>query len=91
MCLISGGLYDIISKRSAFCYGIVFMNIKGVFLMREGRKAATVGVTSILVYVANYYLRHILSVLTPTLVGNGFTIEHIAALSSTYMLLYAAG
>lgn len=59
--------------------------------MREGRKAATVGVTSILVYVANYYLRHILSVLTPTLVGSGFTIEHIAALSSTYMLLYAAG
>lgn len=59
--------------------------------MREGRKAAVIGGTAILVYVANYYLRHILSVLTPILVKNGFSVEHIAALSSTYMLLYAAG
>lgn len=59
--------------------------------MKEGKKAAIVGVTSILVYVANYYLRHILSVLTPTLIENGFSIDHIAALSSVYMLFYAAG
>ena len=59
--------------------------------MKEGKKAAVVGVTSILVYVANYYLRHILGVLTPTLIKNGFSVEHIATLSSMYMLFYAAG
>lgn len=59
--------------------------------MKEGKKATLVGVSAILVYVANYYLRHVLGVLTPTLLGNGFTREHIAVLSSTYMLLYAAG
>ena len=60
--------------------------------MQSGKKAATVGVTAILVYVANYYLRHILSVLTPTLLKTGlFTVETIATLSSTYMLFYAAG
>ena len=60
--------------------------------MKEGKKATLVGTTCIAAYVVNYYLRHILSVLTPTLLTTGlFTVEHIAALSSTYMLLYAAG
>lgn len=59
--------------------------------MKEGKKAVAVGVTAILVYIANYYLRHILSVLTPTLIANGFSVDHIAMLSSMYMLLYAAG
>ena len=58
----------------------------------EGKRAAAIGVTAIAVYVANYYLRHILSVLTPTLLGTGsFTVDGIAALSSVYMLFYAAG
>ena len=60
--------------------------------MNEVKKASVVGTTCILTYVVNYYLRHILSVLTPALLLTGnFTIEHIANLSSTYMLLYAAG
>lgn len=60
--------------------------------MKEAKKATLVGTTCIFTYVVNYYLRHILSVLTPTLLLTGdFTVEHIANLSSTYMLLYAAG
>lgn len=60
--------------------------------MKNGKKALFVGTTCILTYVVNYYLRHILSVLTPTLISTGdYTVSHVAALSSTYMLLYAAG
>ncbi len=60
--------------------------------MNEGRKATIIGTTCIFTFVVNYYLRHILSVLTPTLLSTGeFTVAHIANLSSTYMLLYAAG
>ena len=60
--------------------------------MREAKRAAIIGSTCIFTYIVNYYLRHILSVLTPVLLLTGdFTIEHIANLSSTYMLLYAAG
>lgn len=60
--------------------------------MQEVKKATVIGTTCIVTYIANYYLRHILSVLTPTLLLTGtFTVEHIANLSSTYMLLYAAG
>ena len=60
--------------------------------MKEGKKAAAIGTTAIAVYVANYYLRHILGVLTPTLLATGsFTVDGIATLSSVYMLFYAAG
>lgn len=60
--------------------------------MKEAKKATVIGTTCIVTYIANYYLRHILSVLTPTLLSDGhFTVEHIANLSSTYMLLYAIG
>ena len=58
----------------------------------DGKRAAAIGTTAIAVYVANYYLRHILGVLTPTLLGTGlFSVDGIAALSSVYMLFYAAG
>ena len=60
--------------------------------MKEAKKATLIGTTCIFTYIVNYYLRHILSVLTPTLLLTGdFTVEHIANLSSMYMLLYAAG
>lgn len=60
--------------------------------MKEVKKATIVGTTCIFTYIVNYYLRHILSVLTPTLLSTGnFTVAHIANLSSTYMLLYAIG
>lgn len=58
----------------------------------ETKKALTIGIVCIATYMSNYYLRNILSVLTPKLLETGmFTIEHIGLLSSTYMLLYAAG
>lgn len=58
----------------------------------ESKNVITIGATCIFTYIVNYYLRHILSVLTPTLLMTGdFTVEHIANLSSTYMLLYAVG
>lgn len=60
--------------------------------MTDVKKAAFVGTTCVSTYIANYYLRHILSVLTPTLLETGlFPLEQIATLSSTYMLLYALG
>lgn len=60
--------------------------------MKEVKKATAIGATCIFTYIVNYYLRHILSVLTPTLLLSGdFSVEHIANLSSTYMLLYAVG
>ena len=60
--------------------------------MKEIKKASFIGTTCVLTYVVNYYLRHILSVLTPTLLATNFyTVEQIAILSSTYMLFYAAG
>lgn len=61
-------------------------------MKKESRNAAVIGTTCIFAYVVNYYLRSVLSVLTPTMLDTKlFTKEHIAALSSTYMLLYAAG
>ncbi len=60
--------------------------------MNERKKAVDIGVTCILIYVVNYYLRNVLSVLTPTLLSTGlFDVDRIANLSSTYMLLYAIG
>lgn len=58
----------------------------------ENKKALTVGVACISTYMVNYYLRNVLSVLTPQLLETeGFTKEYIGLLSSTYMLLYALG
>ncbi len=63
---------------------------------RSGNKtnkiALTIGIVCIGAYLTNYYLRHILSVLTPKLLEvEGFTVEHIALLSSIYMFFYASG
>lgn len=67
------------------------MFLRGV-IMKESRKATIVGTTCIFSYLVNYYLRYMLSVLTPTLLQTGnYTVAHIANLSSTYMLFYALG
>lgn len=67
--------------------GEVFTLVKN-----EGKKAVSIGVVCILTYLANYFLRHLLSVLTPQLIEtDNFTVEHIGVLSSTYMIFYAAG
>ena len=75
------------------CYNAVDNNsYKRRFFLKETKKATVIGTTCILTYVVNYYLRHILSVLTPTLLATGnFSVEHIANLASTYMILYAVG
>lgn len=58
----------------------------------ESKKAVIIGIVCIATYLANYYLRNILSVLTPQLLEtNLFTVEHIGLLSSIYMFFYAAG
>lgn len=58
----------------------------------ENRRAVGIGVLCITTYLANYFLRNLLSVLTPQLLEtDGFTVEHIGLLSSAYMILYAAG
>lgn len=58
----------------------------------ESRKATIIGIVCISTYLANYYLRNILSVLTPQMLETGkFTVEHIGVLSSVYMIFYAAG
>ena len=64
----------------------------GGMKLKETKKAVTVGVVCIATYLSNYYLRHILSVLTPALLETGlFTVEQVGMLSSVYMILYAAG
>lgn len=59
---------------------------------KSSNKAIIIGVVCIATYLTNYYMRHILSVLTPRLLETGkFTVEHIGLLSSVYMFFYAAG
>lgn len=58
----------------------------------DNRKAVTIGFICIATYMVNYYLRNLLSVMTPMLLETGmYTEAHIGLLSSTYMVLYAAG
>ena len=74
------------------CYNATCCKKWEMIFLTETKKATAIGTTCIFTYIVNYYLRHILSVLTPTLLlTRNFTIEHIANLSSTYMLLYAIG
>ena len=54
--------------------------------------AFLVGIVCIGTYIVNYYLRNMLSVATPELLlGDVFTKESVAVLSSTYMVFYAGG
>ncbi|MBQ8893733.1 MAG: MFS transporter [Clostridia bacterium] len=58
----------------------------------EIKKAWQIGVISIVSYLANYYLRNMLGVLTPEMLSEGVTTKTFAGLlSSTYMLTYAIG
>ncbi len=54
--------------------------------------ALIIGAISITTYIVNYFLRNLLSVLSPQMLETGkFTVAFIATLSSTYMLFYAGG
>ena len=62
--------------------------------MKRGsnKTSVTIGVVCITTYLTNYYMRHILSVLTPKLLEVGeFNVKHIGVLSSVYMVFYAVG
>jgi OPA family glycerol-3-phosphate transporter-like MFS transporter len=60
--------------------------------MNENKKALSVGAVCISTYLVNYYLRNILSVMTPQMLETGlFDKDYVGLLSSTYMLLYALG
>ena len=56
------------------------------------KKALQIGFVCIFTYVASYYLRNLLSVLTPQMIeSNAYTAEYLALLASIYMIVYAAG
>ncbi len=56
------------------------------------KKAFAIGGVSIFTYMISYYLRNLLSVLTPQMLETGeYTVGQIGVLSSVYMVLYAAG
>lgn len=70
-----------------------FRKVRGNKMKQKSSNTAIIiGVVCIATYLTNYYMRHILSVLTPRLLETGkFTVEHIGLLSSVYMFFYAAG
>ncbi len=56
------------------------------------KNARIIGIITVLSYVANYFLRNMLGVLTPSILNStSYTKEYIALLSSTYMVSYAVG
>lgn len=60
--------------------------------MKERRNATVIGFITVASYIANYFLRNMLSVLTPYMVKTpNYTTEYLAMLSSVYMIAYAAG
>lgn len=59
---------------------------------RAALRALGIGSVCVITYLMSYYMRSILSVVSPTLVaGPDFTEESVALLSSVYMIVYAAG
>ncbi|MDD6736155.1 MAG: hypothetical protein PUE13_07585, partial [Clostridiales bacterium] len=58
----------------------------------ELKKAFKIGSVCIITYMMSYYMRNILSVMTPEMLETGdFSKEFIATMSSTYMIVYALG
>lgn len=55
-------------------------------------KSTKIGTVCILTYIASYYMRNLLGVLTPAMLDTGeYTKEYIGILSSVYMIFYAIG
>lgn len=58
----------------------------------ERVNAGIIGGIAVLSYIANYFLRNMLGVLTPYIVkATTYTTDYLALLSSFYMISYAAG
>jgi len=56
------------------------------------KRAIGLGFIGIFSYIANYYLRNLLSVATPSMLESGeYTAEFIGLLSSVYFIVYASG
>lgn len=56
------------------------------------KRAMGLGSIGIFAYIANYYLRNLLSVATPNMLKSGeYTPEFIGFLSSVYFIVYASG
>lgn len=56
------------------------------------KKALQIGSVCIFTYITSYFLRNLLSVLTPRMLNsNAYTEEFLALLASLYMIVYAAG
>ena len=61
-------------------------------IKNNNKNALYIGFICVTTYLANYFLRNLLSVMTPALTEVGILTEESAALlSSTYMIFYAAG
>ena len=59
---------------------------------KELSKSWKIGSTCVITYIASYYMRNLLGVLTPQMLETGeFTKEWVGLLSSSYMLFYAIG
>ena len=59
---------------------------------KEVSKSWKIGSTCVITYIASYYMRNLLGVLTPQMLETGeFTKEWVGLLSSSYMLFYAIG
>ena len=57
----------------------------------ETSKSWKIGSTCVITYIASYYMRNLLGVLTPQMQDVGFTKEWLGLLSSSYMIFYAIG
>ena len=56
------------------------------------KNATIIGIIAVMSYIANYFLRNMLGVLTPSMMNEAsYTKEYIAILSSSYMVSYAVG
>ncbi len=60
-------------------------------ISEKARNALYIGTLCSVSYLAVYFVRNILSAVTPKMVGLGFTEEYIGTLSSAYFVFYAVG
>lgn len=60
-------------------------------ISEKARNALYIGTLCSVSYLAVYFVRNILSAVTPKMVGIGFTEEYIGTLSSAYFIFYAVG
>ena len=66
--------------------------MKHLDLKREAKNAIYLALVCFISYLAVYFLRNVLSTVTPQMIeGGDFTAEHIGTLSSVFFICYAVG